>query len=1522
MSAGTAVAGGVLRLAHAGLEVVLAHDPDGPVRIARLGVPGAAAELPGDQPAVEVVTVDAGRAPATNRLAGGAVSRRMRYAGHRLERTGDVQALVVEQVEQGGSLRTQLRLELHDGAAAVRARVTTSVDAGADAPRQLLAVAPLALGVALGPAACGDPRDLLVSLAESQWVGEGRWRTLPLREALPDLRLERHETGARGCLSQASQGLWSTGRALPVGVLATAAPGDGAWAWQVESTAGWRWEVGEHHSGAYLAASGPTDVDHGWSVGLEPGKSHTTPAVALAVGADLEGAAAALTDLRRATRRPHPDAAALRVVFNDYMNTLMGDPTTERLLPLIDAAAEAGAEVFCIDAGWYDDTDGWWSSVGAWEPSTTRFPGGLQAVLDRIRDRGLVAGLWLEPEVVGVDSPVADRLPADAFLGRRGQRVVEHGRYHLDLRHPSARAHLDATVDRLVAMGVGYLKLDHNINPVAGTDVGADSPAEGLAGHAAAHRDWLTGVLDRHPGLVLENCASGAMRADPELLSLLQLQSTSDQQDPSAYPPIAASAPLAMLPEVAANWAYPQPAMSEEEAAFTLCTGLLGRLYLSGHVDEMSTAQRSLVAEAVAAHKRIRADVAAGHPRWPLGLEQWSAPWVALAVDGGEATHLTLWRRPVAGAAAPAVVEVPLPQHAGQDLVVTTTFPTRLAPWRTRWDAERAVLVVEVEPGVEVEGPAARTLRLTRGRPVQRVLVDAGRRTGAVHGGATGMLYGLVEPGVPTPALLAGARPRTVAQKSPGGAQHPGGDAAVLAEGFAAAGGEDVYVYVQDALACWPYEDVGIDAYLPVLRDAVAAVAGREDRHRFVWVPFNEGDWIWYPDWSSQGRDRFLAHWDAAVAQIRAVDPQARIAGPNEAAYHPGRMRDFLRHARDSGTLPDVVTWHELQPSSLETYRSHHEHLRELEREFGLEPRPVCIDEYGNRRDMSVPSQLLQWVEAFESTKVDADLAFWTLAGNLDDHAVGAAAPNGGWWLLHWYASLRGETLEVRVPHPGVRDSLRALAALDRAEGSAVVLLGGTADDVELRVEGLPPGRRYRARTSVVTWSGYQGISEGPCITGDAVVTATDGCLDLRVDGGDPTAVNRVDLLPAELLPAEPPPGPWQVTVGVDPARTVDAELVRHGDDPQHYHGTGTSSVLRLPLPTSRVDFEVTVPAEGEYLLGIGYGTDARPGTVALAVDDGPVREVPLAPTLERRYTARADVPVRLAAGRHRVSVAASGPSGHLAGSDVAVDHLRVRAVTAAVRHEAVLARRGAGCCARDGGGVVVPAGERVTFFAVAARTGAHRLSLRADAPADAAVELRVDGRPVPLSTTGGGAVADVALGFGVAQVDVVARGGPVLVHHLLVAALAEEPGDVRVLDAPGLRLRGAAHLTDGPVPAVAGFGAGGAAVVPLDGTARGPHLVTLLVSNAHRLTGHDYNTDAVVQHLRVGQVGAEVEVPVHHTVHWDGFQEVSAVVDLDPSRGPLLVAGRPAEDGPGARLAGVRLRASSPARTEQRVHR
>ncbi|MDZ4233948.1 MAG: glycoside hydrolase family 36 protein, partial [Dietzia sp.] len=295
-----------------------------------------------------------------------------------------------------------------------------------------------------------------------------------------------------------------------------------ALAWQIEHNGGWRWEIDngtEANDSVALLLMGPEDLNHQWSQQEQPGDEFSTVPVSVAVSSEgFEGAVAELTRHRRWLRRGNTADSSSLLVFNDYMNTLNGDPTTDKLLPLIAAAAEAGAECFCIDAGWYDDTElgYWWPSVGDWQPSKRRFPdGGLIRVTDAIRAAGMKVGLWLEPEVIGVLSELATTLPDDAFLQRHGLRVTEDRRHFLDLRHPAAQAHLDATFATLIeTFGVDFFKLDYNVTPGPGTDHDAFSVGAGLLAHNRAHLEWFKELRARYPHVVFENCSSGAMRAD------------------------------------------------------------------------------------------------------------------------------------------------------------------------------------------------------------------------------------------------------------------------------------------------------------------------------------------------------------------------------------------------------------------------------------------------------------------------------------------------------------------------------------------------------------------------------------------------------------------------------------------------------------------------------------------------------------------------------------------------------------------------------------------------------------------------------------------------------------------------------------------------------------------------------------------------------------------------------------------------------------------------------------------------
>ncbi|HZX05908.1 glycoside hydrolase family 36 protein [Kribbella sp.] len=628
----------LLRWTTPDLTLTFALD-DGPVRL--IAVREASQPNGGDpapsQPLVEVAAV--GHGHSTNRHAGTVLGQRLRYVGQ--TDTGTTLRIVQEDPATG--LRVT---SVFEAGAGVRAWSEASITGPGSL--ELTHLSSLVVGLA--------SIDADLYSAANSWMAENRWSKDGVRDVLADIVRDPHHHVANSRYAVTSTNSWSTGEALPIGVLVDRGT-PYALGWQIEHNGPWHYELGETRRGGYLLLSGPTDLEHQWSVEVTADRPFTSVPVSLVTGSDVDGVFGALTRQRRAIRRRRPVDDRMPVVFNDYMNTLLGDPTTAKLLPLIDAAAEAGADYFCIDAGWYAEGD-WWNTVGAWQPSATRFPNGLAEVIDRIHRHGMVPGLWLEPEVVGVRSPIAAELPDEAFLTRRGRRIAENGRYLLDLRDPAARKHLDDTVDRLVGdFGIGFFKFDNNTQTGPGSDKGGTSLGHGLLEHNRAVLNWLEDVQARHPDLLIENCASGAMRMDYAMLSRLHLQSTSDQEHPLLYAPIAAAAPAAVLPEQAGHWAYPITGTSREEFTFALVNGILGRLYLSGHLNRMTPDELDLIRSALAAHRAVLADLETLEPGWPLGLPGWNDEWIALTLNGPATGYLAVWHR----TPGPATITLPLP---------------------------------------------------------------------------------------------------------------------------------------------------------------------------------------------------------------------------------------------------------------------------------------------------------------------------------------------------------------------------------------------------------------------------------------------------------------------------------------------------------------------------------------------------------------------------------------------------------------------------------------------------------------------------------------------------------------------------------------------------------------------------------------------------------------------------------------------------------------------------------------------
>ncbi|MCW4457106.1 glycoside hydrolase family 36 protein [Microbacterium sp. MPKO10] len=684
------------------LEVVIDCEAT-PPRVAYIGAQGESGWSAGSAglPLAEVRVAGEGNAIASSeRLMGSALSRRMRYVSHDETTEGDSSRLEVTMRDPGSSLTVVTRLRSWRDIAVVRWQTDVINDGDAAADVQLLSSFALGGLTAPGSAWWNDQR---VAFADNSWFREASWQHSPPGDlGLDDVGLAQWRyAGSRASFSLTGRGSWSSGGHLPLGML-SANDGSRSTLWQIENNGGWRWEIGDWEGALYVVGTGPTDQAHAWTRRLAPGERFRGVAAAVAVARGDDAAFAAMNAYRRRIRRPHPDNERLPVIFNDFMNALMGDPTTEKLRPLIDAAASAGAEYFCIDAGWHADDRAWWDAVGEWRETPWRFPGGLSEVTERIRTAGMIAGLWLEPESIGVRSTAADELPHEAFFQRDGVRVIEAGRYQLDFRHPAVIDRLNGVVERLITdYGVGYLKFDYNVDVTQGTDVSGSSPGDGQLEHGRAYLEWVSSLLDRHPTLVIENCASGGQRMDYASLALHPVQSTSDNQDPLHYAPIAAAAPTAVTPEQGAVWAYPNADWSSERLAFSMVNSLLGRVHLGGRLDLLDRQQAEQVREAITVYRGIRADLAVSAPIWPHGLPGWHDDVLSLGLTAANRTYLSVWRR-----SGPTSVEIPLQEFTGLAIEVSCLYPTAL-PTQTEWNGASGVLTVTLP-----DEPAARLLML------------------------------------------------------------------------------------------------------------------------------------------------------------------------------------------------------------------------------------------------------------------------------------------------------------------------------------------------------------------------------------------------------------------------------------------------------------------------------------------------------------------------------------------------------------------------------------------------------------------------------------------------------------------------------------------------------------------------------------------------------------------------------------------------------------------------------------------
>ncbi|RYP65065.1 hypothetical protein DL770_009080 [Monosporascus sp. CRB-9-2] len=560
---------------------------------------------------------------------------------------------------------TGLRLEhrLVAGPRNLTLRSETAFVNASDRPARLELLTSFALS-GITPFAIDDaPGRLKAHRFRSVWSAEGRL----VSDSIEHLHLERVYAGGMKLAERFGQvGSMPVRGWFPTALIEDTEAGV-VWGARVACPTSWQLEVARRYDDLTLAG-GYADREFGhWTKTIQPGETFTAaPAWLACVSGTVDDACDRLVSVDIPAVEAQPVIEHdLPIVYNDWC-TSWGAPHEDKLLETADRLAPLGVRYLVIDAGWYmPESPGahWATTMGDWEANPARFPLGLATTAAGIRERGLIPGLWMEPEHVARDSSAFHQI--DHLLKRDEQTLTLELRRAWDLHDPWVRDFIDKRVIRALAdAGFGYLKIDYSETLGIGVDH-ADGLGEGLRRHGEGTHALFDHIRSALPELVTELVSAGGGRMEPSLLQRTSMASSSDAHEVVEIPIVAAALHRLVLPRQSLIWAVVHGNDSLRRLGYTLAATFLGRMCLSGDLVDLNEEQLAFVKSATELYRRAASVIRDGVSRL---TEQFGTSW----------RHPTGWQGVVRSTSERVLVVL----HSFKDSPMTLTVPLPSGDWQ------------------------------------------------------------------------------------------------------------------------------------------------------------------------------------------------------------------------------------------------------------------------------------------------------------------------------------------------------------------------------------------------------------------------------------------------------------------------------------------------------------------------------------------------------------------------------------------------------------------------------------------------------------------------------------------------------------------------------------------------------------------------------------------------------------------------------------------------------------------------
>jgi hypothetical protein len=347
-------------------------------------------------------------------------------------------------------------------------------------------------------------------------------------------------------------------------------------------------------------------------------------------------------------------------------------------------------------------------------------------------------------------------------------------------------------------------------------------------------------------------------------------------------------------------------------------------------------------------------------------------------------------------------------------------------------------------------------------------------------------------------------------------------------------------------------------------------------------------------------------------------------------------MQSFLSNAKATGTLPDIVTWHEWNVAA---FAANIADYRALETSLGISPRRISINEYAWTNEVDVPGRVASYAAKFERAGVEsAHRAFWYEYGTMNGLVVNNNQPTGTWWLYKWYGDMAGNMVATT---PATQSGLDGFAAYDSTRKIVNVVFGNEAGANTVNVTGIGAlGSSVRVTLQSTPANGRSTAVTAPTAISTTTYPVTGGQISVSVPNMVAGSAYNLVIQPVSGVPA------YQQRYEAENASVFRAQRLS-GSTASGQGYVGRIDNSGTPRTDSYVDFVVNVPTARAYTMTIGYANATRAtATQGLAYNGGPWTTVSYPPTSAwGQFGATVSTTVTLKAGYNVIRLAKGSPS-------------------------------------------------------------------------------------------------------------------------------------------------------------------------------------------------------------------------------------------------------------------------------------